>query len=349
MTALASGGGVVLKAFSVLQLHAFGHFHPETVISNAFLERLGIDTNDTWIVERVGIKTRHTVLPLDYIEQTKNRDPRAALEAATMTNAQTGAAAARLALVRSGLTAKDIGMVVAGSCSPDECIPAEANRIAAELGVDAPALDIGSACSSFCSQLYFLEAMRPEKLPDFVLVVNPDNSTRVVDYSDRSGCVLWGDASSAAIVSPRVPGSWRISHTYLKGDPVGADKVVVPRFGHFRQHGAEVQKFAVRRATETFEALRESFVASGGRGTDVRFIGHQANLRMLEAVAKRIEVSVPNHFYNVDRRGNCGAAGAPSVFSEQWGQPELGDVIAMCVVGSGLTWSGALFERNVST
>ena len=331
----------------MLHLHALGHFHPGNVIDNAFLEALGIDTNEAWIMERVGIRSRHTVLPLDYIRTTHNRDPRAAIEAATMSNAQTGAMAGRMALERAGLKPSDIGMVLAGSCSPDECIPAEANRVAAELGIDGPALDISSACSSFATQLYFLEAMRPEKLPDYVMLVNPENSTRVVDYSDRSACVLWGDCSSAAIVSPRIPGPWKLTQTYLQGDPSGADKVKVPRFGHFTQQGAEVQKFGVKRGCETFEVLRNAWVQGGeGRTPDqLTFIGHQANLRMLEAVARRSEVSAERHLFNVDRRGNVGASGAPSVFSENWGSDRLGSAIAMCVVGSGLTWAGALFEK----
>ncbi len=327
----------------MLHLHAIGHFHPENLIDNAFLESLDIGTNDAWIMERVGIKSRHTVLPLDYIRATKNKDPRAAIEAATMSNAETGAKAGQMALERAGLKVSDIGMVLSGSCSPDECIPAEANRVAEELGVDGPCLDVSSACSSFASQLYFLEAMRPEKLPDFIMVVNPENSTRVVDYSDRSACVLWGDCSTAAIVSPRIPSQWRITETYLKGDPSGADKVKVPRFGHFQQNGAEVQKFAVKRAGETYEMLRGKYA---GNAVDVGFVGHQANLRMLEAVARRTDVAEGRHLYNVDRRGNVGASGAPSVVSELWGSPALGDAVAICVVGSGLTWAGALLERN---
>lgn len=332
----------------MLHLHAIGHFHPENVIDNAFLESLGIDTNDAWITERVGIRRRHTVLPLDYIRQTRNKDPRAAIEAATMSNAKTGAQAGRMALERAGLTAKDIGMVLSGSCSPDECIPAEANRVAEQLEIDGPSLDVSSACSSFCSQLYFLEAMRPEKLPDFIMLVNPENSTRVVDYSDRTACVLWGDCSTAAIVSPRIPGPWKLTETYLKGDPAGAEKVKVPRFGHFTQQGAEVQKFAVKRASETYEVLKDLYLKGGAdRSVDsLTFIGHQANLRMLEAVARRCEVPAQRHVYNVDVRGNVGSSGAPSVLSENWGSDRLGDAIAMCVVGSGLTWAGALFERS---
>jgi 3-oxoacyl-[acyl-carrier-protein] synthase-3 len=330
-----------------LFLHSIGHFHPQNVITNAFLESLGIETNDAWIMERVGIRSRHTVLPLDYIRETKNRDPRKAIEAATLSNAQTGARAGQLALERAKLTVKDIGMVLSGSCSPDECIPAEANRMAEAMGIDGPCLDVASACSSFCSQLYFVDAMRPEKLPDFIMLVNPENSTRVVDYSDRSSCVLWGDCSTAAIVSPRVPGPWKVTSTYLKGEPAGADKVKVPRFGHFTQQGGEVQKFAVRRTGEVYEALRTEWLKQqpGRNVNDLTFIGHQANLRMLEAVARRSEIPSERHLFNVDVRGNVGASGAPSVFSEHWESQKLGTSLAMCVVGSGLTWAGALFER----
>lgn len=333
-------------------LHALGHFHPETLITNEFLEReLGLNTNGSWILDRVGIATRHTVLPLDYLRETKNRDPRAALEAAQYSNAETGAKAAQMALQRAGLTPEDIGLVIAGGCSPDECIPAEACRIAEELGIDAPALDWSSACSSFGAQLHFLDAMRPEKLPEHVLVVNPENSTRVVDYTDRTSCVLWGDGSSAAVLSPRRPGPWQITETFFHSDPSGADKVKVPRMGHFTQHGAAVQTFAIKRATEGFLELRRRYLASHPQNTagDLAFIGHQANLRMLEAVAKRGEVSAEKHLFNVDRRGNTGAAGAPSVMSENWDNAALGDAVGLVVVGAGLSWSGVLLERAPRT
>lgn len=334
-----------------MYLHGIGHFHPANVIDNAFLESLDIGTNDQWITERVGIRSRHTVLPLDYIRSTRNEDPRAALEAAELSNAQTGRRAAEMALARAGLKPSDIGMVIAGGCSPDECIPAEACRIAEELGIDAPSFDLNSACSSFCAQVYLLDSMRPERLPDFVLVVNPENTTRVVDYRDRQSCVLWGDGTSAAVLSPRIPGPWRVTHTLLNGDPKGAEKVVVPRAGHFTQQGAAVQTFAIKRAGETFLALREAYLRlqPGRTAEGLTFIGHQANLRMLENVQRRCEVADHKHLYNVDRRGNTGASGAPSVMSEQWDDPRLGDAVAMAVVGSGLAWSGALFERCAPT
>ncbi|WNG25795.1 ketoacyl-ACP synthase III [Cystobacter fuscus] len=328
-------------------LHALGHFHPENLITNAFLQDIGLETTDSWIVERVGIRTRHTVLPLDYIRETHNRDVRGAQEAALYSNAETGKRAALMALQRAGRDVKDVGMVVAGGCSPDECIPAEACRIAEALGIEAPSLDLNAACSSFCAQLHFLAGMRPERLPDFILVVNPENSTRVVDYSDRSSCVLWGDGTSAALISPRVPGPWRITQTLLGGSPSGADKVKVPRAGHFTQQGSAVQAFAIKRASETFLELRAHYLAASPERTPegLSLIGHQANLRMLESVQRRTEVSNARHFSNVEYRGNCGASGAPTVLSENWDNAQVGDAVVLAVVGSGLTWAGALLER----
>lgn len=330
-----------------MYLHAVGAFHPESVLTNAFLEELGIDTSDAWIVDRVGIRTRHTVLPLDYIRETKNADLRAAAAAATVCNAEAGARAARVALARAGLGPGDVKLVVSGGCAPDECIPAEASRVAERLGVDAPAFDVQSACSSFCVQLAMLEGMRPERLPDFVLLVNPESLTRSVDYRDRAACVLFGDCATAAVVSPRVPGPWRVADTVLRGDPSGAGKISIGRFTHFQQQGADVQRFAIKRATELFLELRGRWLArhAGRTAAELAFIGHQANLRMLESVARRCEVPEGKHLQNVDRRGNVGASGAPSVLAERWEDPALGDAVALCVVGSGLTWAGALLER----
>lgn len=328
-----------------MHLHGLGHFHPENVITNELLESLDIGTSNEWILERVGIRARHTVLPLDYIRATKNRDVRAAQEASLYTNAETGKRAAQMALARAGLTPKDIGLVVSGGCSPDECIPATACRVAEALDIDVPGFDINSACASFCAQLHWLASMRPERLPEYILVVCPENSTRVVDYSDRTSCVLWGDASVAAIVSPRAPGRFIILDTVFGGASSGADKVKVPRIGHFTQQGQAVQSFAVKRATSTFAELRTAWLARSSSTPALALIGHQANLRMLEAVQRRCEVPDALHLKNVEVRGNTGAAGAPSVLSELWDDAALPAAVAMAVVGSGLNWAGALIAR----
>jgi len=118
----------------MLYFHGFGHFHPENEITNAFLEELDIGTNDAWILDRVGIRARRSVLPLDYIRATRNADVRASGEAATCTQAQMGERAARMAIARAGLTPADIGMVISGSSAPDTLSPADACNLAQQLG-----------------------------------------------------------------------------------------------------------------------------------------------------------------------------------------------------------------------
>jgi 3-oxoacyl-[acyl-carrier-protein] synthase-3 len=320
----------------MLFIHGLGHFHPENVISNAFLESLDIGTDDAWILERVGIRARRTVLPLDYIRATRNADPRAAAEAAVHDNADTGARAARLALQRAGLGPEQIGLVLSGSCAPDCAIPAEAARIAAGLGIAAPAFDVASACSSFGAQLHLLASMRPEALPDFVLLVQPENTTRVVDYNDRANCVLWGDGTAAAVVSARVPARMAVDQTSLASNPAGWDKVVIPRTGHFRQDGRAVQTFAIKTTRELVNGIK----ARSARPERLAFVGHQANLLMLEAVCRFSAIDPARHFHNVVDFGNTGAAGAPSILSMRWDDWQDGDEIAVAVVGSGLSWSG---------
>ncbi|HEY0838555.1 MAG TPA: 3-oxoacyl-[acyl-carrier-protein] synthase III C-terminal domain-containing protein [Vulgatibacter sp.] len=328
---------------SVLYVHGMGHFHPPNVIDNAFLESLDIGTSDGWIVERVGIRERRTVLPLDYLRETRNADPRAGLEAAEFSNAETGRRAARLALDRAGIEPRDVGMVIAGGCSPEMSIPADAARIAAALGIEAPAFDVNSACSSFGVQLHLL--LSSAALPEFVLVVNPENNTRVVDYRDRSSAVLWGDGTSAAVLSGKVPARLRVVSTSIGSSPSGWGEVVIPRHGHFAQHGPAVQRFAIK---TTLACLEERLPAAKAhaawQGGAFRFVGHQANLLMLENVVRRAGLEPHEHWHDVEQLGNTGAAGAPAVLSRRWGELGDGDSVVMVVVGSGLAWAGATFE-----
>ena len=185
----------------MLYLHGMGHFHPDNIISNQFLVDLDIGTSHEWIEERVGIQNRRTVLALEYIRETKNVDFRAAYEARQYKNSQMAALAARQALERAGLKTKDIGMVVAGSSSPDNIAPAESSAVAEELGIEVPCIDMNSACSSFGMQINFLSKMAPETLPAYVLVVDSETLTKSVNYADRSVAVLFGDGSTAAVVS----------------------------------------------------------------------------------------------------------------------------------------------------
>jgi 3-oxoacyl-[acyl-carrier-protein] synthase-3 len=322
----------------MLYLHGIGHFHPESVITNRFLEELEIGTDEAWILERVGIRERRTVLSLDYIRRTKNRDPRAAHEASLYRNAETGAAAARMALDRAGITPGDIGLVLSGSSIPSFSTPAEAATVAAELGIDAPCLDVNSACTTFGMQVEFVNRMAVDRLPPFVLMVQPEGITRAIDYSDRSASVLFGDATTAAVVSASVKARAAFTETSCGTNASGWEKVTIPYASHFRQDGQAVQGFAIRRMTESLQGLKSGWSQQGR----FRFIGHQANMGALRTVCERAGIPDEQHWCNVADFGNTGGAGAPGVLSGHWEELMSGDRVAICLVGAGLTWVSLL-------
>ena len=326
-----------------LNLLGLGHFHPENEITNQFLEDLDIGTNDEWILERTGIRSRRTALPLDYIRETRNKDPRAAVEAAVMSNAETGAQAAKLALSRAGIVAGDVGLLIGGGCAPDTVTPAEACNIAAALGVEAPCLDINSACSSFIAGIYMLSMMDPTKLPPIVLLVTAEPMTGTVDYNDRASAVLWGDGALAGVLSTKETGRASLVGQTLTSDPAGREKIVIPRLGHFRQEGRTVQSFAIRKTSDRYLSMRDSF-----RQDDraFHFVGHQANLRMLESVCRRCEIPEDLHHFNCEFFGNTGGASSGSVISQNWDKWTPRDDIGVVGVGAGLTWGSYLMRCN---
>lgn len=324
----------------MLFLHGLGHYHPEQIIDNAFLESLDIGTADDWILQRTGIAERRTLLPLDYIRATKNADPRAAAEAAQLPNAATAAKAAALAAERARIKLSDIGLVIAGGSAPSLGSPPEACAIAAELGLNVRCFDVNAACVTFGAQLHLLNQMQASQLPDFVLIVNPENLTSVTDYRDRSTAVLMGDATTAAIISASQPSKLAIDETSHTSDPLGWSTVTIPTGGHLRQNGNAVQKFAISR---TIEVLSDLAFEDG----PYTFVGHQANLMMLQSICSRVGIEWERHWFNVDRFGNCGAAGAPSVLSQHWDDLLNGTEVALAVVGAGLSWSG-LKIRNLN-
>jgi 3-oxoacyl-[acyl-carrier-protein] synthase-3 len=320
---------------NVLYLHGIGHFHPDTVIDNSFLTSLDIGVDTAWVEERVGILERRTTLSLDYIRQTKNADARAAAEAATTTTLEMGKRAAELAIRRAGIEPSAIQLVVGGGSSPEQQIPAEGCRVAGALGINAPSFDLKSACTSFAAQVHFVNQMLPESLPDYILVVDVETVTRSTDYSDRRTAVLFGDAAAAAVLSPRIPAAARISQTCFHSDPSGHQLITIRLGGHVAQEGNNVQMFAIRKTTDLFEQTRLN--GHGPSGMPEYFVGHQANLRMLESVCRRLNIPEKSHLYNVVRFGNCGAASAPSVLSQHWDFLES-CAINMAIVGSGLSW-----------
>lgn len=322
----------------MLYLHGIGHFHPENVITNRFLEELDIGTDEAWIMERVGIRERRTVLPLDYIRATKNKDPRQAHEANLYTNPQMAARAARMAMIRAGISPEDVGLLISGSSVPAHVTPAEAATVGAELGIEAPCLDVNSACATFGIHVDLLGRMAEARLPAFVLVCQVEAVTRVVDFSDRASAVLFGDAATAAVLSAAHPSEVVLLESNCGTNASAWEKVSVPFASHFRQEGHAVQGFAIRKMTESLLELKRG--AAGGR---LRFIGHQANLGALRTVCERAEIPAEAHWFNVDMFGNTGSAGAPAVLSAHWEELSSGDRIAVCLVGAGLTWANLLF------
>lgn len=324
-----------------LNLLGLGHFHPPNEITNRFLEDLDIGTSDEWILERTGIRSRRTALPLDYIRETRNRDPRAALEAAEISNAQSGAKAAELALARAGVAAADVGLVIAGGCAPDTVTPAEAANVGFELGIEAPCLDVNSACSSFIAGIYMLSMMDPAKLPPIVLLVTAEPMTNTVDYDDRSSAVLWGDGAIAGVLSTKERGRAALLGQSLRTDPKGREKVVIPRLGHFRQEGRTVQTFAIRKTSALYLTMRETWQEEG---RPFHFIGHQANRRMLESVCRRCEIRDDRHHTNCEFFGNTGGASSGSVVSQAWDKWTAKDDVCIVGLGAGLTWGGYLMR-----
>jgi 3-oxoacyl-[acyl-carrier-protein] synthase-3 len=173
-----------------------------------------------------------------------------------------------MALDRAGIAPSDIGFVLSGCSAPTWSSPAEAAMVAAEIGIDAPCLDVNSACTTFGMQVDLLNRMVADKLPPFVLIIQPENVTRMIDYSDRSSSVLFGDGSTAAVISASVKARTVFVTSECGTNPSGFDKVAIPTGGYFHQDGNAVQGFAIRRMTESLRdllSLSAMDPAAGGR------------------------------------------------------------------------------------
>ena len=184
-------------------------------------------------------------------------------------------------------------------------------------------------------QVSFLCGMKPESLPEYILTVNPENLTRCVDYRDREGCSLFGDASTAAVLSKSIPSRMTFSACHYGSKPSAWGKVMIPRMGHFDQDGNAVQGFAIRKTTECLRDLRREFNVNSNR---FKFVGHQANRGMLQTVCERCNIPDDNHWHNVAYFGNQASAGAPAVISQHWEEMVPGTHVAIVLVGAGLTW-----------
>ncbi len=331
---------------------AIGHFHPPQVIENQFFSELGIGSDAQWIEDRTGIKSRNSVLDLKSILANMGQQPH--LNTGRMSKYSL-VDMAELSyqnmlerffhVAKSEKTIDEVDLLICGTSVPDYEIPSNASYIAHRLGLHATCLDINAACSSFVFDLNVAYAAMKLKQVQKVLIFNPERYTLRLNFQDRSSCVLFGDGASVILLEsePR-PGCLELMDCAVGSDPSRADVIKIPVGGFFEQNGPAVQRFAVTKTVEITKSLLEKNHLSFA---DLSyFVGHQANLRMLESAVSRMGLNADQHFYNVDRFGNQGSAGAPISLSQNWERLASGNFLSLSVVGAGLAWGSCLFKTH---
>ncbi len=328
-------------------IHGIGSSLPKTRISNDFLHReAGLEKGQDWVDSRLGINSRYSVLSLDYIRETKNKNPdQAILHARSRgeTPLSLAVLAARQALERARVSPSQIGWVIANCDTPFEMIPCLANQIARELGArPGPHCDINSACSSFSLHMKTLADMEKESLPEFILCVQSSAYTTRTDYSAKSiDGYIWGDGAAAEVVSSNHPGRIKVEPMIFETRSENADDIVIDSAGHFRQNGAAVREFSIRKTCEMFEDIAQR---KGLYAEDCYTIAHQANFVMQNSILEHLKLPEKRHLRNVREQGNIAAAGCPSVLAQNWSQFKKGDQIVYAVLGAGLAWGGGYME-----
>jgi 3-oxoacyl-[acyl-carrier-protein] synthase-3 len=322
-----------------LYVHGIGHSHPSNVITNQFLEDLDIGTSCAWIEERLGIRERRTALSLEYIRATKNSDLRAALEATEFSNTDASVEAATMAIHRARIDVRQIGLIISGSSCPIHSSPPEACILADRLGISPVAFDTNAACNGFLTHSSVAKSWLLDNDCDFGLIVQAEHMTRTVDYAERTNASLMGDGTAATVVSAKYPSSFQLAHIKIASVPKFWDAAIVASGKHFTQRTGPVREFAVKHLAEGIPSDHESFV-----------IFHQAHLRLLEGAFQTLKLPSRRHLFNVDRFGNCAAAGCASVISENWDfLLSQSDPVALSTIGGGLAYGSGLLSRTLET
>ncbi|MBG20879.1 MAG: 3-oxoacyl-ACP synthase [Rhizobiales bacterium] len=312
----------------------YGAALPKKAMANSEIEGI-VETSDEWIAQRTGIRQR-------YIADE------------TETTASLGEAAARQALQRAGLTADDIDLIIVATSTPDNTFPATAVNIQNRLGMHhGAAFDVQAVCSGFVFALttannYILSGMARR-----VLVIGAETFSRILDWTDRTTCVLFGDGAGAVIVEARegegVTSDRGILTAHLRSDGAHKDKLYVDggpsttgTVGQLRMQGREVFKHAVGMITDVIEAAYE---ATGLSSEDIDwFVPHQANRRIIEASAKKLGIADEKVILTVDKHGNTSAASIPLALNEaaSAGKIKDGDLVLLEAMGGGFTWGSVL-------
>jgi len=317
---------------------------PAKVMTNHDFAALGLETNDEWIVERTGIRERHIAV-------------------AGETTCSMAATAARQAMQRAGVTAGELDAIVLSTATTDRLLPSTAVDLQAELGASrAAAFDIGAACAGFIYAATVAEGMIATGVAETVLVVGAERMSSIVDWTDRSTCVLFGDGSGAAVLK-RAPSQTAgtppkgILSAYMRSDGTLADLLYRPAGGatipfseavladrsHFvKMAGREVFKHAVRSMADATDRALDAAKLTG-KDIDL-LIPHQANVRIIEATAKHAGVSMEKVYVNVDRYGNTSSASVPIALDEaiESGRVTEGSTVLLVAFGAGFTWASMI-------
>ena len=316
-----------------------GSYVPEKILSNADLERL-VETNDEWIVTRTGIRERRIAAP----EQTTS---------------DLAAEAAKAAMLNAGVTAEELDMIIVATVTPDMFFPSTACFVQTKIGAkNAVCFDVSAACSGFLFALETARQFIASGARKTVLVIGAEKLSTIVDWSDRNTCVLFGDGAGAAILRHK-PGARGMIHTHMGSDgrqseilhipggacrtPVTAENAAL-RLNTIKMNGKETYKQAV---TAMMDAGNRVLEAGGVRAEELAcVIPHQANARIIEAIADRMRLPLERFLINLDRFGNTSAAAVAIALDEanRTGRMKEGDYILLVVFGGGLTWAGSLIQ-----
>jgi 3-oxoacyl-[acyl-carrier-protein] synthase-3 len=316
---------------------------PPRVLTNADLERM-VDTTDEWIQQRTGIRERHIVNP--GVATSDIAEP-----------------AARAAIAEAGLTPADIGFIVVGTTTPDTIFPSTACTLQAKIGAArAWGFDLGAACSGFTYALSVGCQMVATGAVEHALVVGADVMSSIIDYTDRATCVLFGDGAGAIVLSPAREGEPAIIDFAHVIDGTGGPALCMPAGGsrrpathetvdqklHFvKQEGQAVFKFAVRMTEEiAHRILGQNHLTIDDLDL---FVSHQANRRIIEAAAARLQIDPCKVVINLDKYGNTTAGTIPLALDDarRDGRLKKGDLVLLASVGAGFTVGSVLLRWGI--
>ncbi|MBA4748287.1 MAG: ketoacyl-ACP synthase III [Sphingopyxis sp.] len=303
---------------------------PRRCVTNAELATR-VDTSDEWIVERTGIRMRH-------------------IAEADETTATLGAAAARAALASAGLEPGDIDMIVLATATPDNTFPASATKVQALLGInDCVAFDVGAVCSGFLYALTVADSMVRAGQARHALVIGAETFSRILDWEDRTTCVLFGDGAGAVVLSAEPDSDRGILASKLHAQGHYGDMLYVDggpsttgTVGHVRMQGREVFRHAVTNLSSVLGEVLEAASLSADAIDWV--VPHQANLRIIDATARKLGLAPGRVVVTVDRHANTSAASVPLALdvAVRDGRIKAGDLVALEAMGGGFTWGAAL-------